>query len=98
MTIEKPTTAAYASKLADLGLDLLRRKKYADAEPSFRECLDIREKLLKENEVSAAEVASARSMLGEAFLAGKKPADAGNGSSSPATSVSSMTTTVPVSK
>src|SRR5208282_2799223 len=66
----------YARELAGLGVYLLRQKKYRDAEPILRECLDVHEKLLEINQVTAAELANIKSMLGEALLGQNRPAEA----------------------
>ena len=66
----------YAQELASLGLNLLRQKKYHDAEPVLRECLAIREKLLEKRQATPWLVADTKSMLGEALLGQKRLADA----------------------
>jgi cytochrome c-type biogenesis protein CcmH/NrfG len=63
---------AYAGGLAALGLNLLRQKKWADAEAILRECLAIREK----NEPEAWTTFNTQSLLGGALLGQKKYADA----------------------
>ena len=67
----------YAGELDGLGLNLLRRKKYTDAEPILRECLILREKLLEIKQVAPWQVANVKSMLGEALLEQEKLAEAG---------------------
>ena len=67
---------AYVNELSSLGDDLLRRKKFADAEPVLRERLDIREKLLEQKHIEPSEVANARSELGEVLLKEQKLAEA----------------------
>ena len=62
--------------IAVLGLNLLDQRKYTNAEPILRECLDLREKLLEDNQATLWQVANAKSMLGEALMAGKKPVEA----------------------
>ena len=62
--------------LAVLGLNLLDQRKYTNAEPILRECLDLREKLLERNQATLWQVANAKSMLGEVLMAGKKPVEA----------------------
>ena len=66
----------YAEELAALGYDLLRQKKYTDAEPILRECLKLREKLLEKKQAARWQVANAKSMLGEVLLGQNKPAEA----------------------
>jgi tetratricopeptide (TPR) repeat protein len=58
--------------LAQIGLDLLKHKKWTEAEPLLRECLAIREK--KQPDVWTT--FNARSLLGGALLGQKKYADA----------------------
>jgi tetratricopeptide (TPR) repeat protein len=62
----------YASHLGMLGFNLLGQKKYADAEPALRECLDIRRK----QEPDLWGTFSVQSMLGEALVGRGKFADA----------------------
>jgi len=69
-------SSAYGGELASLGLNLLRQKKWSDAEPILRECLELREKLLEKKQAAPWQVASVKSMLGEALLAQKKTAEA----------------------
>ena len=64
-------SAAYASELAPLGRNLLLQKKYSDAEPTLRECVERREKLVKNKQVVPWQLASAQSMLGT-VLAGQQ--------------------------
>ena len=66
---EDPRTAG---QLAVLGLNLLQQKKYTDAEPQLRNCLNVREKKLP-NDWSTF---NAQSLLGGALLGQKKYADA----------------------
>src|SRR5260370_3463044 len=61
-----------AGSLAQLGLNLLKQKKYTDAEPVLRECLTIREK----KEPDSWTTFNAKSMLGGALLGLKKYAEA----------------------
>ena len=68
--------SVYANELASLGLDLLRQKKYPDAEPMLRECLGLREKLLEKKQSAPWRIANVKSMLGESLLGQKKPAEA----------------------
>jgi eukaryotic-like serine/threonine-protein kinase len=63
---------AYAGALAALGLNLLRQKKWTEAEPQLRECLVIREK----QQPDVWTTFNTKSMLGEALLGQKKYADA----------------------
>jgi tetratricopeptide (TPR) repeat protein len=63
---------AYAVELARLGSNLLKQKKWAEAEPVLSECVTIREK----NEPEAWTTFNTMSMLGEAILGQKKYADA----------------------
>src|SRR5262249_40566412 len=63
---------AYAKELAALGLNLLKQKKWADAEAVLHECLAVREK--KESDVWTT--FNTRSMLGEALAEQKKHAEA----------------------
>jgi tetratricopeptide (TPR) repeat protein len=67
-----PDSLLYAGALASLGLTLLERRKWTDAEPVLRECLALREN----QEPDAWTTFSARSMLGGALLGQKKPAEA----------------------
>ena len=69
-------SSARTQRLAALGLDLLGQKKYTEAEPILRECLELREKLLEEKQASLWQVANEKSMLGEALLRQNKPAEA----------------------
>ena len=66
---ESPDTAG---ALSLLGLNLLKQKRYSDAEPVLRECLKIREEKLPDSWVRF----NAMSMLGEALLGQKKYAEA----------------------
>jgi eukaryotic-like serine/threonine-protein kinase len=68
---------AYAAELAGLGQNLLRQKKYSEAESILRECLALREKLLKKKQAVPWQIAAVKSMLGEALLGQKKPDAAG---------------------
>jgi hypothetical protein len=63
---------AYASALAAFGLNLLRQKKWAEAEPLFRDCLAIRAK----TQPDAWTTFTARSFLGRSLLGQKNYADA----------------------
>src|SRR5579883_1119866 len=63
---------AYAGELALLGLRLLKRKQWAEAEPLLRECLAIREA----KEPDAWQTFNTRSMLGGALLGQKRYAEA----------------------
>src|SRR5262249_8412001 len=63
---------AYAGELAALGLNLLKQKKWADAEPILRESLAIREK----KEPDDWRTFNTQSMLGGALRGQKKDADA----------------------
>jgi len=67
---------AYTAQLAMLGLNLVRQKKYAIAEPILRECLELREKLLEKKQAAPWQIACVKSMLGEALLGQKKPVEA----------------------
>jgi WD40 repeat protein/tetratricopeptide (TPR) repeat protein len=67
-----PASLVYAGGLASLGLSLLDRKKWVDAEPVLRECLALREK----QEPDAWSTFNTRSMLGEALVGQKKRAEA----------------------
>jgi serine/threonine protein kinase/tetratricopeptide (TPR) repeat protein len=67
-----PRSAANASVLAGLGLNLLKQEKYVEAEPILRECLAIREK----NEPEAWLTFNTRSMLGASLLGQDKHAEA----------------------
>jgi hypothetical protein len=60
------------SALADLGLNLLRQQKFADAERPLRDCLARREK----NESDDWTTFNTKSMLGEALLGQKKHEEA----------------------
>ena len=82
----------YAGELDGLGLNLLRRKKYTDAEPILRECLILREKLLEIKQVAPWQVANVKSMLGEASWS-RKSSRRPDRSSSQATRVSIGPTT-----
>ena len=73
---EGVVSAAYAGELAALGVDLLNQKKYADAEPVLRECLELHDKLLEKKQAARWQVANVKSMLGEALLGQKKLAEA----------------------
>jgi serine/threonine protein kinase len=61
-----------AGQTALLGHNLLRQKKYADAEPLLRDCLKVREAKQKE----AWTTFGTRSMLGDALLGQQKYAEA----------------------
>jgi tetratricopeptide (TPR) repeat protein len=61
-----------AGPLALLGLNLLRQRKYAEAEPLLRDCLGLREKA----EPDAWSTFNAQSMLGGSLLGQKKYAEA----------------------
>jgi tetratricopeptide (TPR) repeat protein len=63
---------AYDGELAVWGLDLLQRRKWAEAEPLLREWLAIRERVRPD----AWNTFNSRSMLGEALLGQEKYADA----------------------
>jgi WD40 repeat protein/serine/threonine protein kinase/tetratricopeptide (TPR) repeat protein len=65
-----PDSFVYASELATLGVILLERESWIDAEPLLRECLALREK----HEPDAWTTFYARSMLGGA-LSGQKKRD-----------------------
>jgi tetratricopeptide (TPR) repeat protein len=67
-----PESAAYARELAGLGSNLLRQKKYAEAEPILRECLAIHQDKLPD----ARDAFHAQSLLGAALLGQKKYAEA----------------------
>ena len=67
-----PESLPYAGELAVLGLSLLQRKKWVDAEPVLRECLALRE----DKDPDAWTTFNARSMLGEALNGQNKPAEA----------------------
>jgi hypothetical protein len=67
-----PASPVYASELASLGLLLLKREKWAEAEPVLRECLAIREK----TQPDAWTTFNTQSLLGGALLGQKKYADA----------------------
>ena len=67
---------AYAGEPALLSLNLLRQKKYADAEPMLRNCLELRKKLLDRKQAAPWQVAYVKSMLGESLLGQKKPVEA----------------------
>ncbi|CAN5903490.1 hypothetical protein BH23PLA1_BH23PLA1_41060 [soil metagenome] len=54
----------YAGSLVSLGSNLLRQRKWAEAEPVIRECLEIRERIMPEVWATA----NTRSMLGEVLL------------------------------
>jgi tetratricopeptide (TPR) repeat protein len=62
----------YAGELAALGLNLLRQKKWADAEAALRECLALRDK----QQPDAWTTFNAQSLLGGALLGRKQYADA----------------------
>ena len=53
-------SAAYAGELAALGVNLFRQKKYAEAEPVFRECLELLEKLLQKKQATPWLVANVK--------------------------------------
>jgi serine/threonine protein kinase len=61
-----------AEKMAQLGLNLLQQRKYADAEPLLRDCLKIRQAKQPEEWTTF----SAQALLGEALLGQKKYTDA----------------------
>src|SRR5262249_13840773 len=61
-----------AGLMAQLGLNLLAQKKYADAEKTLRDCLAIREKKQPDDWSTF----NTKSMLGAALLGQKKYADA----------------------
>ena len=62
----------YATEMAVLGLNLLKQKKWTDAEAALRDCLAIREKKQPDEWTTF----NARSMLGEALNGQKKRAEA----------------------
>ncbi len=66
----------YANDLAWLSADLLKQKKYRDAEPVLRECLELSEKLLAKKQKDAWEIACIKSRLGVACVGVKKLAEA----------------------
>jgi tetratricopeptide (TPR) repeat protein len=66
---DDPRTAA---ALAQLGLNLLRQKKYADGEKVLRDCLTVRQKKVPD----AWTTFNTQSMLGEALLGQEHYADA----------------------
>ena len=61
-----------AGMLAQIGMSLLQRKKWAEAEPLLRECLAIREK----TQPDLWSTFNTQSLLGGAFLGQKKYSDA----------------------
>jgi serine/threonine protein kinase/Tfp pilus assembly protein PilF len=65
-------SAAHAGELASLGLNLIRQKKWADAEPILRDSLAVRERKLPDD----WRTFNTRSLLGEALLGQKKYAEA----------------------
>jgi hypothetical protein len=67
-----PGALLYAGELATLGLSLLERKKWIEAEPVLRECLALREK----EQPDAWTTFNARSMLGGALDGQTKRAEA----------------------
>jgi tetratricopeptide (TPR) repeat protein len=67
-----PQSAAYAGELAALGLNLLRQRKPAEAEPLLRDCLSLRTK----DQPDAWTTFNAKSLLGDALLGQKKYAEA----------------------
>jgi serine/threonine protein kinase len=67
-----PDSLPYAQRMTTLGLNLLRQKKWADAEPVFRECLAIHEA----QEPDAWYTFSGKSLLGGALLGQQKYAEA----------------------
>jgi tetratricopeptide (TPR) repeat protein len=67
-----PESPNYADELAMLGLNLLKQKKWADAEPVLRECLALREKIRPD----AWTTFNTQSMLGEAYAGQKKYSEA----------------------
>jgi eukaryotic-like serine/threonine-protein kinase len=66
-----PESAAYARDLAGLGSNLLRQKRYAEAEPILRECLASR----RDKRPEARETFHAQSLLGAALLGQQKYAE-----------------------
>jgi serine/threonine protein kinase/tetratricopeptide (TPR) repeat protein len=71
-------TVDFASDLASLGLNLVKQKKWKDAEPVLRECLTRREKLnARANQpVAAWQIATTKSMLGGALAGQEQYGDA----------------------
>jgi eukaryotic-like serine/threonine-protein kinase len=67
-----PDSAKYAGELVEQGENLLRRKKYADAEPMLRECVAILQKKKPEDWTAF----QAQSLLGEVLLGQKSYAEA----------------------
>jgi serine/threonine protein kinase len=65
-------SVAFAGELATLGLNLLRQRKYTEAEPLLRECLAIREKMQPDDWNTFNTVF----LLGEALLGQEKYAEA----------------------
>jgi tetratricopeptide (TPR) repeat protein len=66
----------YAGEMASLGMDLIRQNKYSDAETILRDSLELHETLLKRQQAAPWRIAWVKSMLGEAVLGLKRPADA----------------------
>jgi eukaryotic-like serine/threonine-protein kinase len=71
-TVEEPAGVLTAKALAGLGAHLLRRGKPAEAEPSLRECLAIRE----EAEPNAWPTFHTRSLLGASLMSQARYAEA----------------------
>jgi tetratricopeptide (TPR) repeat protein len=67
-----PKSPDFAAIAGSLGLNLLKQRKYAEAEPLLHECLAIRAEKLSDHWLRF----NAQSMLGEALLGEKKYAEA----------------------
>jgi len=65
-----------ANLLAGIGRNLLHMKRYAEAEPTLRECLKQCEKLLATKQATPLDIANSKSLLGDALLGQKKLAEA----------------------
>jgi tetratricopeptide (TPR) repeat protein len=67
-----PESTAYAGALANLGFNLLRQHKYAEAEQMLRDCLALRTK----QQPDAWNTFNSKSVLGDTLLGQQKYADA----------------------
>jgi hypothetical protein len=78
MELAGAESPAFAGELAALSLNLLKQKKWTDAETVLRDCLALREKLTAgaNPQVMAWQVANVKSMLGEALAGQEKYAEA----------------------
>jgi TolA-binding protein len=70
--VDGPESPVTAGDLTQLGLNRLKQKKFAEAEPALRECLAIRAKKQPDDWLTF----NTRSLLGDALLGQRKYAEA----------------------